>query len=205
MRKGFILSLVAAVWVLGVAAPQTWAAFPKDSSQEAVADLQATLMAMHHLSAHPEVVGKLSPEKIYWLLEGFERLARVPFVDHDALFRLQVRLTLALLDLQVAKLNKVFGIRPQPMPFEPVMDAKGRRETMTPERDEKRQFLHHPFVLPPWGIEKIASFRFYTTVGCQLHQAKLVRQNAWKREIFVGPCQAADDGLYRFNVWRVQR
>jgi len=96
---------------------------------------------------------------------------------------LSAELTMHLLDLQIAKLShlahKPYGRKPE----------------------------HKPIKLysKDWGIEKIDSFRFHSARSCQLNQSKVARQNAWKRNIFVGPCQSGYGEGYAFNVWNVNR
>jgi len=184
MQKGLLSLAIVLFAALVLVAPQARAEFmPRDYRSMHSEDADKTLMVLKHLKHHPYMVKELDAERSHWILKGFERLARMPFVDHDALFDLQFKLTMHLLDLQIAKLShlahKPYGRKPE----------------------------HKPIKLysKDWGIEKIDSFRFHSARSCQLNQSKVARQNAWKRNIFVGPCQSGYGEGYAFNVWNVNR
>ncbi len=188
MQKGLLSLTIVLFAALVLVAPQARAEFmPRDYRSMHSEDADKTLMVLKHLKHHPYMVKELDAERIHWILKGFERLARMPFVDHDALFDLQFKLTMHLLDLQIAKLGHWDA--PKPYGFEP-------------ERAPIK--LAKPFQ-KDWGIEKIDSFHFHSAMGCQMNQSKVARQNAWKRNIFVGPCQSDYGPGYSFNVWNVNR
>jgi hypothetical protein len=154
-------------------------------------DPHEMMMAMMQLKHNPKMLKALSAEKVIRILKGVERLARIPFVDQDALFDLQLKLTLHLLDLQIMRLHTTARF------FGP-SDHKRHPVDLKPHSD----FVKGRFPLPHAMIAKIDNFQFFTPIGCQLNQSKVARQNAMKRDIFVGPCQA-DDEAWSFNVWKL--
>lgn len=74
--------------------------------------------AVFHLKHHPHMLHMLDAEKTMWLIKGVKHLQQIPFADQDALFDLQLNLTLHLLDLQVKRLHAMtgYGYPMHPMP-----------------------------------------------------------------------------------------
>ncbi len=77
--------------------------------------------AVFYLKHHPDVLHMLDAERTMWLLKGVKHMQQIPFADHDALFDLQLNLTLHLLDLQVQRLHAMTGYG-HPMHGMPPMD-----------------------------------------------------------------------------------
>lgn len=79
--------------------------------------------AVFYLKHHPGLVCKLDVEKTMWLLKGVKHMQQIPFADQDALFDLQLNLSLHLLDLQVQRLHAMTGYG-HPMHGMPPMDMR---------------------------------------------------------------------------------
>jgi len=100
------------VMLLGVVvAPQVLAESPKNAHAGAYMskeDAHRAMDAVMKLKHHPYQLKEMSVEKLTWLLRGMDHLAKMPFVDHRALFDLQLKLSLHLLDIQVKRLQHIY-------------------------------------------------------------------------------------------------
>lgn len=200
MKSSWIVLLVLAL-VIGLAplalaqrAETCGSCMHKGDGAGHAANPHGIMDAVMHLKYHPMQIKALSPERIMWLLGGFKRLAKAPFVDQDALFDLQLKITLHLLDLQVMRLETIFPNPSFGKIGHSVKDHKG--ETYEP-RGAKHHHMHRAL------ITKVEGFDFYSSKGCQRNQAKITRQNSLNRNIFVGPCQTDSHAQWSFNVWKV--
>ena len=110
------------VMLLGVGmAPQAWASSPKDHHPGAYMskqDAHRAMEAVMQLKQHPYRLKEMSAEKLTWLLRGLDHLSKMPFVDHKALFDLQLKLTLHLLDVQVKRLQHIYKYSYYPWDYE---------------------------------------------------------------------------------------
>lgn len=96
--------------------------------------------AVFYLKRHPDMMHVMDVEMTMWLLKGVKHMQQIPFADQDALFDLQLNLSLHLLDLQVQRLHAMTGYG-HPMHAMPPMDMHDM--DMGKPMDE-----HHPSMEP---------------------------------------------------------
>ncbi|HEY5596418.1 MAG TPA: hypothetical protein VIL47_04060 [Candidatus Bipolaricaulota bacterium] len=189
--------------------------------------------AVFYLKHHPGMLHQLNVERTMWLLKGVKHMQQIPFADQDALFDLQLNLSLHLLDLQVQRLHAMtgYGYPMHPMDMGKPMDhghdmdmgkpmdmpMDGHQPSMDHEKmDEHYGHLYPVIVIKPIIVIKkehtrMSSFmairvdkeRFRSSAACHMSQESMTRKHAWDRDIFVGPCQQVSDHVWTFNVWNV--
>ena len=104
-RCGWMLVFVL---LLGVGvAPQALASSPPDHMDKA--EMHRALDVLMHLKHHPYKLKDIDAERAMWLLRGLKHLSWAPYVDQDALFDLQLKITLHLLDVQVKRLSHIYN------------------------------------------------------------------------------------------------
>lgn len=205
--------------LLGVGvAPQAWASSPKDHHPGNVMskeDAHHAMEAVMKLKHHPQMLKEMSVEKLTWLLRGMDHLSKMPFVDHKALFNLQLKLTLHLLDIQVKRLQHIYKYSYYPWDYGYMRGyhdydygygAYGYDKGYMDHRKDDGYYRYPTMPVKHMHQMKgimVKKMQFHSAQGCHLNQASATREHARHRSIFVGPCQQVGYDAWTFNVWWV--